>query len=102
MQEYLDENPIESFVDLEDPQYQGLKNVPPIKFYKTNGYLEFDPKVFELEPAIKQMHSEDRFDDLCKTMMCEHLETTNKNRRLYWRKVFSMDHQTQISSYFGT
>ena len=102
VQEYLDENPIESFVDLEDPQYQGLKHSPPVKFCKRNTYLEFDPKIFELEPEIKQMHSEGRFDDLCKTMISKHLGATDENRQLYWRQIFYMEYKKQISAYFGT
>ena len=77
MQEYLDDNPIESFVDLEDPQYQGLKHLQLEKFYKSNKYyLEFDPKVFELKPEFKKMHSEGRFDDLCRSFLNKILNGT--------------------------
>ena len=69
MQKFLNDNPVESFIDLEDPQNESLLSPNPIDKYLhtlSNTYIEFDRKaMLQVKPKLVQCLKEGHIDYFC-------------------------------------
>ena len=89
MQEFLDQNPIETFIDFEDPQFQHLKDPGSIETYVTShgGLLvEFDKRIWEMHsnPKIKEWREQ---GELKKAIDKLRDDLVEGNFSCYFRKV---------------